>query len=160
MKSIITVVAAMLLITEIAAAQSAGYSAGHQALQIWNEEAMTNMPDWVRVWLMIMGLSFALGLLFVRRHPIARWVIGGFIAALLISGWLAPMLGITILSGFVALIHVICWSPALYLLLTKKPFLAQRSAFSLWSGLITAVILFSFIFDIKDAVIYLNHMLS
>lgn len=34
------------------------------------------------------------------------------------------------------------------------------SIYALWSGAITAVIIFSFIFDIPDAAIYLDHMLG
>jgi len=150
----------LLLSIEPTFAQSENYERGHQALQLWDNEAMALAPQWVRIWLMIMGASFAIGLFFVWRHPIARWVVGGFIAAIAVSGFVAPALGIVGLSGFVALVHLFCWSPALYQLLTKRPFLGDTSAFSIWSGVITAVILFSFIFDIRDAFIYLQHILS
>jgi hypothetical protein len=70
------------------------------------------------------------------------------------------VLGLVPLSGLFSLVHIICWSPALYILLTRRPFLKDRSPFTLWSGAITAAIIFSFIFDIPDAVIYLDHMLG
>jgi hypothetical protein len=67
--------------------------------------------------------------------------------------------GLQPISGYIATIHIIFWSPALYQLLTKRPFFGARSAFSVWSGVITFVILFSFVFDIRDAFIYLTHIL-
>ncbi|MGI9308728.1 MAG: hypothetical protein ACR2P6_05670, partial [Gammaproteobacteria bacterium] len=60
--------------------------------------------------------------------------------------------------GLFSLVHLICWSPALYVLLTRRPFLQERSLFTIWSGAITFCIIFSFVFDIPDAAIYLDHM--
>lgn len=137
-----------------------GYQPGHTALEVWNAEGQANAPQWVQTWLMIMLASFALGLLFVWKRVEARWVVGGFITAVLISRFAIPAMGIVKLSGLVALVHLIFWSPALYLLLKNRPFLKERSFYALWSGLITAVILFSFIFDIRDAAIYLDHILG
>ena len=108
---------------------------------------------------MIMTAAFAAGLLFVWRHSIARWVVGGLLMSVFTTMFILPAMGLTILSGLVALMHVIFWSPGLYLLLTKRPFLQDRSAFAIWSGVITGVILFSFVFDIRDAAIYLHHVL-
>ena len=142
------------------AAAQTGYESGHQALQLWDSQAFANAPTWVRYWIWFMAASFVTGLLFVRQHSIARWVVAGFIAGLIISTVVAPAVGIIGLSGFVALVHLICWTPALYLLLSRRPFIGSRSPFALWSGLITAVILFSFIFDIRDAVIYLGHIFN
>jgi len=135
------------------------YEKGHLALQIFDQEGMANAPLWVRVWIMFLAASFAAGLLFVRKHIIARWVVGCFAAGIVFLS-VTPALGIIQLSGFIALMHIIFWSPALYQLLSKRPFLDNpKTAFSIWSGVITAVILFSFIFDIRDAVIYLGHVL-
>ena len=143
--------------TELPAAQT--YELGHGALEVFNGDAMAYTPQWVQIWIMFMAASFFAGLFFVRRHPIARWVVGGFLAGMVLSTVLTSGFGLASLSGLIASVHVICWSPALYQLLTKRPFLAERSAFSIWSGVITFVIIFSFIFDVRDAAIYLNHML-
>ena len=62
------------------------------------------------------------------------------------------------LSGLIALLHVVFWSPALYLLLTRRPFMKERSAYAVWSALATLVILFSFVFDVPGAAIYLDHI--
>lgn len=137
-----------------------GYQPGHTALEVWNAEGQANAPQWVQIWLMIMLASFALGLLFVWKRVEARWVVGGFITSIAVSGFVIPALGLISLSGLIALMHIVFWSPALYLLLKNRPFLKERSLYAFWSGLITAVILFSFIFDIRDAAIYLDHILG
>ena len=136
------------------------YESGHQPLQLWDNAARASMPLWVSIWLGIMMTVFALGLLFVRRHTEARWVVGGFICMALATVASGRVLGLLPLSGLFSLVHIICWSPALYVLLTRRPFLQDRSPYALWSGAITAVIIFSFIFDIPDAAIYLDHMLG
>ena len=136
------------------------YESGHQPLQIWDNAARASMPLWVSIWLGILMTTFALGLLFVRRHAEARWVVGGFICMILLTVASGRVLGLVPLSGLFSLVHIICWSPALYVLLTRQPFLQERSLFTLWTGAITAVIIFSFVFDIPDAAIYLDHMLG
>lgn len=157
----ITLIAVMFaLFAGTVFAQDDGYLRGNGALEIFDSEGFRLAPQWVQYWIMFMLASFVAGLLFVGREPIARWVVGGFAIGFFFLGVIAPALGIAGLSGFIALIHIVCWSPALYLLLTRKPFLQGRSPFQIWSGLITAVILFSFIFDIRDAFIYLRHILS
>lgn len=135
------------------------YELGHGALEVFNANAMERTPQWVQIWIMFMAASFFTGLFFVRKHPIARWVVGGFLVGMVLATALTSGFGFASLSGLIALIHLICWSPALYQLITKRPFLDERSAFSIWSGIITFVIIFSFIFDVRDAAIYLNHML-
>lgn len=149
-----------LLLLTPAKGFAAPYESGYKALEIWNEQAMANAPQWIQIWLGVLTLIFALGLIFVWHRPIARWAVGGFIATILIVMFAVPALGLVPLAGLMALIHVICWSPALYLLLTQRPFMQKPSLFSIWSGLLTATILFSFFFDIRDSAIYLDHMLK
>jgi threonine/homoserine efflux transporter RhtA len=136
------------------------YESGHQPLQLWDNEARNNMPQWVSIWLAIMMSTFALGLLFVRRHVEARWVVGGFIGMIIVTVATGRVLGLEPLSGLFSLVHLLCWSPALYVLLTRRPFMQGHSLYAIWSGAITACIIFSFVFDIPDAVIYLDHMLG
>ena len=141
-------------------AYGADYPRGHQALEIFDSEGMQAAPRWVMVWIVIMLASFAASLLFVWRHTVARWVLGCFVAGMIALAISDKLLGVAQLSGFIALIHLVFWSPALYQLLTKRPFLAEKmTSFSVWSGWMAAVILFSFVFDIRDATIYLNHLL-
>jgi hypothetical protein len=147
-----------LILIEPALAQP--YESGHQPLELWDNAARTSMPLWVSIWLGIMMTTFALGLFFVYRHAEARWVVGGFIGMILVTVATGRVLGLAPLSGLFSLVHIICWSPALYILVTRRPFLQGRSLYALWSGAITACIIFSFIFDIPDAAIYLDHMLG
>ncbi len=134
------------------------YEPGHGALQVWDAEGQANTPRWVQIWILIMLASFALGLIFVWWRVEARWAVGGIITSIAVGRILGSQTDIVILSGLVALLHLIFWSPALYMLLTRRPFLKERSAYALWSGWITLVILFSFVFDIRDAAIYLDHI--
>lgn len=146
-----------MLFAGTAIAQS--YEPGHQALEVWNAEAMTNSPQAVKVWLSIMLVSFALGLLFVWKKVEARWAVGGFVLGLLVTKYVLPMTGLVIFSGLVALVHLIFWTPALVILLKKRRFLKEHSLYAYWCGLITLVIIISFVFDLRDAAIYLAHML-
>lgn len=136
------------------------YSSGHTALQVWNAEAQANLPLWIKVWLVFMGSVFIGGLLFVKNHSEARWLVGGFVGGLLFSKLAIPALGLVPLSGLVALIHLVFWAPALWLMLKNRPFLNTLSPYSVWAGLATACILFSFIFDVRDAVIYVAHLFT
>jgi len=150
-----------VLLIQPALAQEAAqtYERGYKALQLFDGEAMAAMPRWIQTWLNILSIVFLAGLFFVWRRVEARWAVGGFVASTLTAILVVPQTGLVPLGGLFALIHVIFWTPALVLLLTRRPFLKERSLYALWSGLMTAVITFSFIFDIPDSVIYLNHML-
>ena len=136
------------------------YTHGHEALQLFDEQGFANAPAWVRGWIMFMGLTFLSGLLFIKNHAIARWVVGGFVLGVIFVTGLAPLFDIPLLSGFIALCHLIFWSPGLYFLLTQRPFMGSKTPFALWSGVMTGVILFSFIFDIRDAALYLLHFVG
>jgi len=129
---------------------------GHGALEIFDAAGQANTPQWVMIWIYFMAASFAAGLFFVKNHSIARWVVGGFVLGIVCMTILGKVLGLPPISGYIATIHILFWSPGLYQLLTKRPFLGEQSAFSIWSGIITFVILFSFVFDIRDAFIYLT----
>ncbi|MEO0368328.1 MAG: hypothetical protein AAF197_06020 [Pseudomonadota bacterium] len=136
------------------------YPSGHGALEIWDTAARDNAPIWIGVWLRVMQLSFVVGLLFVWRHGEARWAVGGFFGLFVAVVLSQTLTEIVPLSGFIALLHVIFWSPALYVLLTRRPFMSGLSIYSMWSGWITLVILFSFVFDIPAAAYYLDHILA
>jgi threonine/homoserine efflux transporter RhtA len=136
------------------------YESGHQPLELWDNAARSNMPQWVSIWLTIMMSTFVFGIFFVRRHVEARWVVGGFIGMILLTVATGKVFGLLPLSGLFSVVHLICWSPALYILLRRRPFLQALSPYTVWSGAITACIIFSFVFDIPDAAIYLDHMLG
>lgn len=150
----------LLCVVSVEPALAQAYKSGHQPLELWDEVARNSMPGWVSIWLAILMTTFALGLFFVWRHVEARWAVGGFICMALVTVASTRFLGLLPLSGLFSLIHIICWSPALFVLLARRPFLKGRSLYAVWSGAITAVIIFSFVFDIPDAAIYLDHMLG
>ena len=150
----------LCLLLPILAFAETEYTHGHGALQIFDEAGWEATPQWVKIWIGFMAATFIAGIAFVKNHIIARWVIGGFVLGIICGELFAKLLGIPPLSGYIALIHVIFWSPALYQLLTKRPFLGSRSTFTIWSGVMTFVILFSFIFDIRDAFLFLRHVMG
>ncbi len=135
------------------------YAHGHGALEIFDAKGMQQTPTWVMAWIMFMAATFVVGLIFAWKHTVARWVVGGFIVGMIAAELIGRAFAIPPLSGYIALIHVIFWSPALYQLLKKRPFLGPTTPFSIWSGVMTFVILFSFVFDIRDAFIFLRHIL-
>ncbi|MEL7041564.1 MAG: hypothetical protein AAGL90_08575 [Pseudomonadota bacterium] len=151
-------IAAMTTFTAVAQAPD-GYESGVGALEYFDQDAMANTPLWIQIWIGIMLATFAASLFFVWKQPIARWALGGFLMPFLVMSYIIDALGWPFLSGSIALAHLLFWTPALILLLWKRPFLnADHSkAFRVWSAAITGVILFSFVFDIRDAVIYVSH---
>ena len=151
-----TLIGALLIVPVTVIAQT-NYEHGHGAMQLFDAEGMANTPQWVMVWIYFMMASFAASLLFVKNHVEARWVAGGFIAGVILMTIGTKVFGMPSLSGFIALMHLIAWTPALAVLLKRRPFLRPVSAFSIWSGVMTAVIIFSFIFDIRDAAIFLSN---
>lgn len=133
---------------------------GYKALQVWDEAAMANAPTALKIWLWFMMAVFAVGLLFIFRHRPARWLIGGFVAMALVAVFLVPAMGLAMFTGLAALLHVIFWTPGLYLLLREAAFLKGLSVYGVWAGVMALVILISFIFDVRDAAIYLDHMMG
>lgn len=142
------------------AALARDYVSGHGALQVWDAEGRAGAPLWVRIWLNIMHIAFATGLVFMWWRVEARWAVGGFSGVFVTATLSQGLTEIVALSGLLSLLHVIFWSPALYLLLTRRPFVEERSAYAVWSAFMTFVILFSFLFDVPGAAIYLDHVLG
>ena len=138
----------------------ADYATGHRALEVFGPEGFGAAPAWVQAWLAFLISMFAIGLYFAWKHPVARWASGGFIVSAVSGEVVFSLLNLPFLSGAISIMHILCWSPALVLLLVKRPFLdeAESLAFRVWTGLMAGSIIFSFLFDIKDAVIYINHV--
>ena len=146
------------LVLSVSGAVAQTYEAGHGALQVWNDEAMNNAPQWLQIWLLVMTASFALGLLFVWRHVAARWLVGGFLLMIVFAVFVVPALNLTPLAGLFSLLHIIFWMPGFLLMIKERPFVKGFSFYGLWGGLIILVILTSFVFDFRDAAIYLAHI--
>ena len=133
---------------------------GNGALEIFDAEGIANSPTWVKVWIGFMMGTFLVGLGFAIKQVQARWVMGFIVAGFVTMGVLTSGLAMPQISGFIALIHLIFWAPALSILLKNRTFLKESTWFGRWTALLTFVILFSFIFDIRDAAIYLDHILE
>lgn len=150
----------LLLLSFPIIASAADYQAGHQALQLWNADAKANVPPVVGVWLKVMMVTFVSSLLFVWKHNAARVLLAGVAISMSCGPLIAQSLGLVVLSGYVALMHLIFWSPALFFLLKERAFLKKLTPYSVWAGLAASVIMISFVFDVRDAAIYLTHILS
>ncbi|MFT5032707.1 MAG: hypothetical protein ACI89D_000937 [Bermanella sp.] len=159
-KGLVTAVA--VAFSTAAIAVDSGYAIGHGALEVFNDDAIELAPTWLKIWLALMLGTFAAGLYFSWKHPLARWATGGFLVSITTGGIVFTSLGLPFLSGGISIMHIACWSPALALLLLKRPFLdpSELTSFRIWSGIMTGVIIFSFFFDIRDAAIYLSHISS
>ena len=164
-KSIISVLSFSALSSfNLALAQNeAAYEYGHGALQRFGSSAgVAATPLWVQIWLGILGVTFLSSLFFVRRHQVARWAIGGILLSFPLTPIIVRAFGFPFLGGAIALGHLVFWSPALYLLLKQRPFMDDYHPlmFRFWSAAMTATILFSFVFDIRDTAIYIHHIAS
>jgi hypothetical protein len=151
----------ILTITSPLCALASEYPKGHRALEIFDAEGMEATPTAVMIWIGVATACFVAGLLFVRRHSIARWVTGCYIAGFmaLVFSSVFNMVQLQ-LGGFLSLVHIIFWTPALYQLLIKRPFLSKEvTPFSVWSGVITVIIFISYYFDIPYAFIFLRHVI-
>jgi len=132
----------------------------HRALRLFDEEGRANAREIVKIWLKVMTVVLLSSLFFVVKRVEARWIAGGVVLMLLFSRVVVPALEIPFLEGLASLTHVVLWSPGLYFLLRRRTFLKEFSVYSVWTGLMTLVILISFVFDIPDSIVYLHHILS
>ena len=143
------------------AAGAEEYAKGNGALEEFDGEGMAASPLWVQIWVGFMLLTFAMGLLvYSWRRVGAALAAGGFAASAFGGPIVFDMMNLPMLSGAIAIAHLVCWMPALLVLLGNRPFLdaSELRGYRLWSGVMTFVILFSFVFDIRDAAIYIDHV--
>jgi hypothetical protein len=158
LKSIILTLFFVPTITVTGAEQE--YALGHGALEVFGGDGFKQTPTWVQAWVGFMLATFAVGLFFSWKHPLARWVVSGLVLSASCGGAIFAFLGLPFLGGSIAITHLVFWTPALIFLLIKRPFfnMAEPTAFRVWSAVITGVIIFSFVFDIRDAAVYILHI--
>ena len=132
---------------------------GYGALDVFDGAGIATTPLWVKIWFAVMITTFAAGLIFVWRHMVARLTVGGFVLPFLVAGPIFNALGLPFLGGSIAIAHLVFWTPALAVLILHRPFLDSEmsSGFRTWSAAMTGVILFSFVFDIRDTVTYISY---
>ena len=156
----LTSVAIAILFAVPAVAQD--YPSGAGALEVFDGPARAAIPLPLKLWLMVLLGTFAASLIFVWKKPVARWALGGLVAAMFVGPKIITALGWPMLGGAIALSHVVCWTPVLIVLLWKRPFMDSEEwlPFKIWSALLLAVIVISLVFDVRDAWIYLSHLSS
>jgi len=160
-RAVLAIFALVLAILFSFGAGADDYAKGNGALEVFDAEGISASPAWVQIWVGFMLLMFAIGLfVFAWKRPLARWVAGGFIVSAATGEMVFGALGLPFLSGAIAIMHLVCWTPGLILLLTQRPFANPEEGrwYRLWTGLMTGTILFSFVFDIRDAFIYISHL--
>ena len=164
LNSLHTVFIRCVLLTSVAlsVAQAAVpqiYESGYGALDVFDGAGMALLPTWGFIWLLGLVATFAAGLFFVWRRPVARVAVAGFLLSMVVTPLLFRTLGLPFLGGAIAIGHLLFWTPALVLLLANRPFLDadENVLFRLWTAAMTFVILFSFVFDARDAWTYIAH---
>jgi len=132
---------------------------GYGPLEVFDFEAIAAAPLAMQLWIGFIILTFLTGSIFVKEQHIARWAVGGIIATVAAGEIVFTAIGLPMLSGAISIWHIVCWSPVLLLLLIHRPFLNPNEGrwYRIWSAVITCVILTSFVFDFRDAAIYINH---
>ncbi len=125
-----------------------GVDSGLSPDDVWDDTSVWGTPLWLQVWLMgIVFPTFLASLFFLRRSLEARLALGGFVLS-----HLPMMLGLFETTvGQVALIHVVCYSPALLLLAKRRPRVTARSPFGLWVHAMLAVLAVGLAFDLRDS---------
>ena len=138
------------------------YPSGAGALEVFDAEARAAVPLPLKLWLMMLLGTFAASIIFVWKKPVARWALVGLVVAMFAGGPIFNAIGWPVLGGGIALSHLVCWTPVLIVLLLKRPFMdsSEWLPYRIWSALLLLVIIISFVFDIRDAWIYVNHVSS
>ena len=139
-----------------------GYPSGAGALEKFDGAARAAVPPQLKIWLMLLLGTFAASIVFVWKYPVARVALIGLLAAFFAGPKLVGAFGLPVLGGAIALSHIVFWTPVLIVLLWKRPFLDSETwlPYRIWSGLLLLVIIGSFVFDVRDAWIYINHVSS
>ena len=121
----------------------------------WNNQARMALPMWTKIWLGVLVLTFLASAWFVKEHVPARWVLGGFILSHLIVFAFPLQKKWTMRAGMVSLLHVLCWSPGWVMCILDADQWVLGAPYTYWCYDIIVLIGFSFIFDVRDALVYL-----
>ena len=100
--------------------------------------------------------TFAAGLLFVKNHTAARWMVAAVVGSHLASAFFLFVLGPeTLKVGVIAINHVVFWTPAAVYLALKGAPGQSAPLYAAWRYLALGVAAFSLIFDFRDAGLFL-----
>jgi hypothetical protein len=127
-----------------------GVDAGLSPDSPWSGQ-VEDVPIWLRIWLLgILFPTFLASLLFLRRSKGARAAAIGFVLSHV--PMMVPFFDMTV--GVVGLLHLICWSPALYLLVPKQQVVDLKTPYGIWVHAMIFVLSVSLAFDLRDAMLY------
>ena len=125
-----------------------GVDSGLSPDDVWDDTSVWKTPIWLQVWLTwIVFPTFLCSVFFLHRSVEARLALGGFVLS-----HLPMMFGLFETTvGRVALIHVLCYSPALVVLARHRSRVAVRTFFGIWVHVMLAVLAISLAFDVRDS---------
>ncbi len=123
-------------------------------------EMMEAMPAYVgqwMIWLMVIGIS-ALILSFKKIE--ARYIAGAYICSILAGFIVGRIVGAENYHyGSISLLHVIFWTPAVVAILRRLKSINFKSFYGVWLILALATMIFSLVYDWRDAITYLGLIL-
>lgn len=123
---------------------------------VWTEEARASLPQWVQTWIIFMLVALLSGLIFAKDHVAARWVVGAVVVSHLASAFFLFVLGPeTLKVGIIAINHVVFWTPAAIFLALRGAPKTKAILYSCWRYVALLVLIFSLIFDFRDAAIFI-----
>jgi len=143
MRVLLATIALLLLLPRLT-----GVDSGLTPDTAWDHTSVWSTPIWLRVWLLgVLFPVFLASLCFVRRSREARFAAGGFVLSHLPMA--SGLFETTV--GNVGLIHLVCWTPALFLLVRRRPGVDPATPFGFWVHAMLVVIAISLAFDARDA---------
>lgn len=109
----------------------------------------------VQLWINWMGIVFMASILFVWKHKSARMALGAMLLTLPLAFFIYNMSGSIHLIGIA---HMVFWGPLTYYLISheiRTPAFNIKSTYNIWLVLLTATIIISLIFDVRDTYLVL-----
>jgi len=149
--------AALLIALAVLLISPAAYAV--TALEEWNAAARDALATPVKVWLGLMMLTNIAAIGFLKNHVVARWVFAGFVIS---HGLVIAMSaqGMSVLAGQVSLFHIIFWTPGMIMLLRRRNEIQYPKAYGIWATFSLIFYFGSMIFDVRDAFIYIQHLMG
>lgn len=125
-----------------------GVGSGLSPDDVWDDTSVWRTPLWLQIWLMaIVFPTFVCSIFFLHRSLEARLALGGFVLS-----HIPMMFGLFETTvGSVAMIHVLCYSPAFFALAKRRARVAIRTPFGVWVHVMLAVLAVSLAFDLRDS---------
>lgn len=141
-----------------------------QSISVWDylvERALRPIDQerlregWLGVWILVLIGVQAASVAFAFWRWGARATLLGLGALFAFVGLVGDGLGLPMLDGYLSLLHLVFWTPALIVLLRELATTTRlRSAYGIWSVAAVAVIGASFVVDLPDGLIYLHHVVT